>query len=108
MIVAVGVDIVEVSRIQEALRNPRFAARILTPEELALGSSAQFVAGRWAVKEAIAKAVGTHLTWHDVSVLPDDSGRPVAHVLLEPGLRLHVSISHEKGHAVGMAVLERA
>lgn len=107
MIVAIGVDIVEVSRIEEALKNPRFASRILTPAELEVGSSAQFVAGRWAVKEAIAKAVGTHLTWQDVSVLPDAHGRPVAHLALDADLSLHVSISHEKGHAVGMAVLER-
>lgn len=110
MILAIGVDIVEVSRIQEAMQNPRFAARILTPRELAVGSTVQFVAGRWAVKEAVAKAVGTHLTWQDVEVLPDESGRPVATVLLRKlgtGHRLHVSISHEKGHAVGMAVLEQ-
>lgn len=110
MILAIGVDIVEVSRIQEAMQNPRFAGRILTPNELAVGSTVQFVAGRWAAKEAVAKAVGTHLTWQDVEILPDENGRPNAIVLfgkLGIGLRLHVSISHEKGHAVGMAVLEQ-
>ena len=39
MIVAIGVDIVEVSRIRIAMENPRFAARILTSRELAIGST---------------------------------------------------------------------
>jgi len=112
VIVAIGVDIVEVSRIRIAMENPRFAARILTLRELSIGSTVQFIAGRWAAKEAVAKAVGTHLTWQDVEILPDQSGRPIA--IVDPAkldlvrFRLHVSISHEKGHAVGIAVLESA
>lgn len=110
MIVAIGVDIVEVDRIKRAMADRRFLERILTSEELALATTAQFVAGRWAVKEAVAKAVGTHLSWHDVEVLPDQHGRPIARVtpikLGGSNRRLHVSISHEKGHAVGIAVLE--
>ena len=79
---------------------------------MSLTVNAQFVAGRWAVKEAVAKAVGTHLTWHDVEVLPDADGRPTARIVREKfdsdEYRLNVSISHEKGHAVGMAVVETA
>lgn len=110
MIVAVGVDIVEVERIKSAMKDPRFVERVLTSRERELAHTAQFVAGRWAVKEAVAKAVGTHLSWQDVEVLPDKSGKP--HASVNPAKsdlkdhRLHVSISHEKGHAVGMAVLE--
>ncbi|MBS1723618.1 MAG: holo-ACP synthase [Armatimonadetes bacterium] len=110
MIEAVGIDIVEVSRISEAMRDPRFVERILTQAERRPELTAMYVAGRWAVKEAVAKAVGPPLRWHDVEVLNDGAGRPFATVRasrLEPGsFRLHVSISHEKGHAVGMAVLE--
>ena len=110
MILAIGVDIVEVERIRSAMSDQRFLERVLTPSERKLAFSAQFVAGRWAAKEAVAKAVGTHLHWQDVEILPDSTGRPVATVLaskMQPlGARLHVSISHEKGHAVGMAVLE--
>ena len=112
MIIAIGVDIVEVERIRLAMRDPRFARRILTSTELELASNAQFVSGRWAVKEAVAKAVDVQLSWHDVEVLPDERGRPVARIVHDKfdsaEFRLHVSISHEKGHAVGMAVVETA
>ena len=112
MIIAIGVDIVEVERIRLAMEDPRFTQRILTTRELGLAVNPQFVAGRWAVKEAVAKAVDVKLSWHDVEVLPDDQGRPVARIAHEKfdsaEYRLHVSISHEKGHAVGMAVVETA
>lgn len=108
MILGIGVDIVEVSRIREAMNRPNFVHRILTPREILLSETALFVAGRWAAKEAVAKAVGTHLTWHDVEILPDGNGKPVATVSgLTTYCRIHVSISHERGHAVGMAILER-
>lgn len=110
MIIAVGVDIVEVARIEEAMKNLRFLERILTPSELKLATNVQFVAGRWAVKEAVAKAVSVRLTWQDVEILPDENGRPTAHVknasFNSETDRLHVSISHERGHAVGLAIFE--
>ncbi len=58
MIVGLGIDIVEVARIAEAMKNPRFIERILTPIEREFCTTPQKVAGRWAAKEAIAKAVG--------------------------------------------------
>lgn len=111
MIVGVGVDLVEVERIEAALRHPRFRDRILTPDERSWGTSARFVAGRWAAKEAIYKALGMRITWQQVEILPDALGVPQVHLHhpdFDPGrLRIHVSISHERRHAVAVAVVDR-
>ncbi len=102
---------VEIERIRHAMKNPRFVERILTPAEREICTTAQKVAGRWAAKEAVAKAVGLALTWHDVEILPDELGQPVAKVAsrhMDPSrLRLKVSISHERNNAVAVAILER-
>lgn len=112
MIVGLGIDTVDIARVREAMRRrPRFAERILTPGERALGSSAEFVAGRWAAKEAIYKAVGLPLTWQQVEVLPDELGVPKVRISspsFDPGrLHLHVSITHERTHATAVAVIDR-
>jgi holo-[acyl-carrier protein] synthase len=110
LILGLGVDLVEVARIRAAMRNPRFLERILTIREMDEGMTAERVAGRWAAKEAVAKAVGTFLKWHDVEISNLPSGKPV--VTISPaaynlnGKSLHVSISHVKGQAVAVAILE--
>ena len=112
MIVGLGVDLVEVARIRRAMREPRFLDRILTPAERSEKLTPERVAGRWAAKEAIAKAVGVFLRWHDVEINNLPSGQPVAVISRSAcsldGQALLVSISHVKGHAVAVAILERA
>lgn len=111
MIQKVGIDLVEVTRIATAMKNPAFLERILTPAEREVIKTPLRVAGRWAAKEAIAKAVGLHLSWQDVEILPGEAGEPVVtihHADFDPSLlRIHLSITHEKGHAAAVAVLER-
>ncbi len=111
MIVGLGIDIVEIERIRHAMKNPRFVERILTPAEREYCTSVQKVAGRWAAKEAVAKAVGLDLSWQDVEILPDEMGQPCARVAsrhMDPSrLRLKVSITHERKNAVAVAILER-
>lgn len=113
MIERVGIDVVEVARIAKAMANPRFAEKILTQEEIQQLEtvSPMRLAGRWAAKEAIAKAVSTQLTWHDVVIFNDSAGQPHA-TILSPQFniqthRVHLSISHERGLAAAVAVLER-
>jgi len=93
------------------MANPRFVFRVLTDAERAMCRTPQCVAGRWAAKEAIAKAVGLQLNWQDVEVLPDELGAPrvsIDHASFDPSrLRIHVSITHERQHAAAVAVLER-
>ena len=109
-ILGVGVDIVDIARIAKAMANPRFVERVLTPEEREISLEPEWVAGRWAAKEAFAKAVGRALDWHDVQVLHNASGAPEVHVrpgILGPEVRVWVSLSHEKSHAIATVILEK-
>lgn len=110
MIQAVGVDIVEIGRIERAMRRPRFVERIFTEREREFLDSPAAVAGRWACKEAIAKCLPKRIRWHDVEVLTGERGEPIVHFAglkaMVPDSRLHVSISHERSHAVAVAILE--
>ena len=125
MIVAIGIDIIEVARIREVLlRTPRFAERVFTQAEReyfdARGAvAAQHYAARFAAKEAALKALQTGwrggISWQDVEVATRESGAPYlifsGHVLtLFKEFRAtatHLSISHTSEHAIAQVVLER-
>jgi holo-[acyl-carrier protein] synthase len=117
VVTGVGTDIIEVNRIRENIeRHPRFCERILTAAERDIcsngGDPAQRVAGRFAAKEAVAKALGRSLSWHDVEILSDEHGCPVVRLTgralsVAAGRRIMVSISHCHSHAVAYAVAER-
>jgi holo-[acyl-carrier protein] synthase len=102
-VLGIGVDIVSVPRIEEAMKRAGFVERILTPRERERDLTAQYVAGRWAVKEAVAKSFGRALDWHQVEILGEAPQCVLAPELRGEGQVL-VSISHERDHAVGMAV----
>lgn len=115
-ILGVGIDIVEIERIREIVeREPRAAGRLFTPAELdhCMGTQSCYVhlAGRFAAKEAVAKALGKPLSWQDVEILSEPSGKPVA-VLSGPaseaayGAVVHVTISHSRDYATAVAVVE--
>jgi holo-[acyl-carrier protein] synthase len=105
MLRGIGLDIIETSRIETAMRHHRFLSRIFTPRERESLGSPETVAGRWAAKEAVAKAVGKHLRWHDVEILKDAMGKPVVIGSLPNG-KVHVSITHDGGVAAAVAIWE--
>src|SRR4029434_5549963 len=86
MIVAIGIDIIEVARIRAVLlRTPRFRERVFTPAERAYcdgrgAVATQHYAARFAAKEAALKALQTGwrggISWQDVEVASHDSGAP--------------------------------
>jgi len=125
MIVAIGIDIIEVGRIREVLtRTPRFRERVFTAAERSYCDSrgavaAQHYAARFAAKEAALKALQTGwrggISWQDVEVASRDSGAPYL-VLHGPVLELfknsgaaaaHLSLSHTTEHAIAQVVLEK-
>ena len=121
-IAGIGVDVVEIDRIRRVAerRGRRFLERVFTPEERAraaeLVDPAPFLAGRFAAKEAVLKVLGTGLaggiTWRDVAVIREPSGRPVdrlsgcgADRARDLGIvEVLVSISHAGGIAVAQDV----
>ncbi len=120
MIVAVGIDIVEIARVRAAMaRHPRrFLARCFHPDELeALASRrdmAPGLAARFAAKEAFQKVWHGSLSWRDAWVLKEG---PAPTLTLSPrlqaifdaeGLRCHLSLTHAREHAAAVVILERA
>lgn len=106
MVVSVGIDTVEIERIECAMAQPKFLERILTPEERSRCRSAETVAGRWAAKEAIWKCLPSIRSWQDVEILDDPSGKPVPRLALPPGWRVHISITHDRRFATAVAIME--
>lgn len=116
MIIGTGVDITEVNRIKHAVEKwgDDFLLRIFTKPELknarTRGGFYQHLAGRFAAKEAIFKAMGNpRLNWQDVQILNDDQGKPVCAILNNKGknLEAHISISHVKTYAVANAIVTK-
>lgn len=113
-----GVDMIEIARIAHALERfgQRFCDRFFTPGEQAYcGNRPERLAGRFAVKEAVGKALGTGIgdvSWQEIEVVCDGRGKPYlllhgdAHRLAHDAGLTHwsVSLAHTATHAIGMAV----
>ena len=121
-IIGTGVDIVEIARIAKSLEkfDEKFAEQILHQEEIsefeAAKNKAAFLAKRFAVKEAFAKAMGTgirdHVHWHAMYVQHDEKGKPFlafteefANKIQAEKLDVHISISDEKKYVVAQALI---
>lgn len=123
MIVGAGVDIVEISRMRDAVKKwgDNFLTKIFTKKEIAYSTSrvfsAQHFAARFAAKEAVMKAFGAPkdhpIKWTDIEVVNDADGKPVIE-FHNDALKLKkikkvddviVSISHSKNYAVANALL---
>ena len=114
-IVGVGIDVVDVARLDRALqRTPGLAGRLFTEHEQ--GRSVPSLAARFAAKEAVAKALGAPggLRWRDAEVVTGESGQPrialhgaVAQEAEAQGIRTwHLSLSHDGGIATAVVVAE--
>ncbi|TQS76419.1 holo-ACP synthase [Ornithinibacillus gellani] len=117
MIKGIGIDIIEIDRITESVKkNQRFPSRILTEKEqeqyAICGTEKrqmEFLAGRFAAKEAFAKATGTgigQLSFQDIEVMPDANGAPTLKVAGYEAHQLFISISHSKAYAVAQVIIE--
>lgn len=116
MIIGVGVDMIELNRIKRHLENDRFLSRILTNTEyhnykqLKTVRQAEFLAGRFAAKEAYAKAKGTgigkQLSWQDIEVIREQSGKPTIETEWVDE-KIHLSITHNKSCATAFVVIEK-
>jgi len=124
MVYGIGIDLVRISRIEQMIHRwgPRFLQRTFTPGEIEYCSDkafkSQHYAARFAVKEAVFKALGTGwskgVTWHDVEVFNNERGRPEVKLhgrCQELAAKLEVkriliSISHDQDYAIAQALIE--
>jgi len=125
MVLGIGIDLVEVARMRQALARfgDRFLERCFTPGEradcLSRRDPAPSLAARWAAKEATAKALGTGLGgevgWRDVEVVRTATGQPelrltgaaAARLAARSGrVRFYLSLTHEKGMAAAAVIAD--
>ncbi|KPB04125.1 holo-ACP synthase [Bacillus sp. CHD6a] len=117
MIIGTGVDIVELARIEKLMnRQPSFVDRILTPKEkerfLTLNEKrkVEFLAGRFAAKEAFSKAKGTgigkELSFQDMTIASTEKGRPYFSEPHTAENNVHLSISHSEQYAIAQVIIE--
>ncbi len=115
MVYGIGIDMIELARISTLIaEKPKFAQRVLTDKELELFMThskkrqIEFLAGRFACKEAFSKAYGTGLGkvgLQDIEVLTNEKGKPIVTKSPFSG-RVYVSISHTESMAVAQILLE--
>lgn len=115
MIKGIGIDIVEMDRVGKVSeRQERFSERILVESELQVYKTLsgkrkiEFLAGRFAAKEAFAKANGTgfgkELSFTDIEISIDRNGKPYITKPKEQGI--HLSITHSEHYAVAQVIIE--
>ena len=112
MIKGIGVDICQCSRFEGKER--RFLEKIFSDEELSVSLQCDYLASRFAAKEAFSKALGTGIrgfSLREVRVAENELGKPYFILSgragkLAEGLELSLSISHEREYAVAMVVAE--
>ena len=125
MIFGTGLDIIEIDRIRKSLEkySTRFEEKVFTRAEIdycrAQADPARHFAGRFAVKEAVSKCLGTGISggvaWKDIEVLQKKSGQPILKLRQKTKElfdhhklnAIHISISHARGYAVANAIAEK-
>ena len=115
---SVGVDIVEIERIQGAIDRfgEKFLDRIFTEAELKLfRRRTEALAVRFSGKEAVMKTLGVKfLPWKDIEILPDSRGKPYVYLHRKAKARsdelnlseIAISLSHSREYAVASTVAE--
>jgi len=121
MIIGIGIDIIEINRIEKVIeRTNNFIEKSFTDSEIeyfkSKGLKGNVIAGNFAAKEAISKAIGTGFRGFglkDIEVLRDELGKPVVNlsdkiykIVDIKEFNIHISISHSKENAIAYAVME--
>lgn len=114
MIAGIGVDVCEIKRLEDSLaRTPKLKQRLFHESEFDLANSS--LAARFAIKEALAKAIGNPklVTWNEITLEKNMLGKPQLKLFGQSqtnfeklGVSSFVSISHDAGVAVAVVVLE--
>ena len=120
MIIGTGTDIVEIARLDKSLASVK--THCFTTAEIAYcdkyRDALSHYAGRWAAKEAFAKALGcgfgASCAWLDLEIVNNDSGKPEMRLSGKAlqtfersgGKTIHLSISHEKNYATAFVIIE--
>lgn len=107
---SVGIDIIEISRIQKAVQNPRFLKKLFSEVEIEFfksrGMNVSTIAGSFAAKEAFIKALGfSGVSPRSIEILRDSDGKPYI-VTQITDKAMHLSISHCRSYAIAVVYME--
>lgn len=123
MILGIGIDVIEITRIKKAILRQAFKRKVFTIKEAAYCDSrgaqqAASYAARFAGKEAVMKAFGTGMaggSWQDIEILPNEKGQP--EVLLYGSFlqlakerqvsEVYISLTHAEEYAAAQALIWR-
>ncbi|RRS31187.1 MAG: 4'-phosphopantetheinyl transferase [Epsilonproteobacteria bacterium (ex Lamellibrachia satsuma)] len=112
----IGTDIILIERIEKLVKkyDTQFKQRFLSAKEIEMARKTESIAGLWAAKEAIAKAlgcgIGAELSFLDIVITKDRKGAP-SFTLSQEAQKIHqikdssLSISHDGGFAIAIAVI---
>ena len=121
MVIGIGIDIIEIERIQESVDKfgDRFLNKIFTPLELdyclSKPNKYQHLAARFAAKEAVSKALTTgwskEFSWQNIEIFNEPSGYPIVNLkgglndFLTPDKELKISMSHSRDYVTCVAII---
>lgn len=120
MIYGMGIDVIEIKRIEKILcrKEKSFISKILSDNEteecpINIIKKTEYVSGRFAGKEAVAKAFGTgiggEISWKDIEILNYDTGKPFINIKNDVNsdkFIYHISISHTRTLAIAQVIIE--
>lgn len=120
MILGIGTDIIEISRIEEAIKNNKsFLNKLFTEKEIEMFERrkmrSEVIAGNFSAKEAISKTLGTGVrgfSFKEIEILRNELGKPIVYLskniekIIGKGYRINLSISHNNTSAIAFAILE--
>lgn len=123
MIIGIGVDIVDIERFSNSLETEGFIERLFTENEINQAKNYnkirkyEYYAGRFALKEAFFKSIGTGVRVHslkDIEIINDELGKPqfflknlLFSIYPNTIYNIHATIAHERKYAVGFVIIER-
>ncbi len=124
MVIGIGIDIIEISRVKESIEKygDKFLNKIYTKQELdyclSKSEKYQHFAARFAAKEAVYKALTSgweeSIGWHDVEILNQPNGMPIVNKkgklarFLAEGKNLKISMSHSRDYVACVAIIFRS
>ncbi len=113
MITGTGIDIVNINRIKKSLDDygDKFTGKFLSELEIKnipAARKAEYIAGRFAAKEALVKATVSSLNFCSVTILNDENGKPFISEIPESlkDKKIHLSISHDTDYAAAFVIIE--
>lgn len=114
--IKMGIDIVSIPRIEKLIEKhgSRGLERFLTPCEMATAKTASSIAGLWAAKEAVSKAlecgIGKELSFHDIIISKKSSGAPMIELspreITQNVQSISLSITHDGGFAIAAVIVQ--